>query len=48
MMHSFATGSPRFSGPTLSRLIGLACSVAFILFGYGKGSSVGVLVADDC
>jgi len=35
MMYDFSTGSRSLSGRTLSRLIGLACSIAFILFGYG-------------
>ena len=42
-MRTFATGSTRFTGPTLSRLIGLACSVAFVLFGYEQGVMGGVI-----
>ncbi|KAI0933438.1 hypothetical protein AcV5_005585 [Taiwanofungus camphoratus] len=42
-MHSFATGSERLSGHTLSRLVTLACAIAFILFGYEQGVMGGVI-----
>lgn len=41
-MASF-TGSARLSGKRLSRLISLACSVAFVLFGYEQGVMGGVI-----
>ncbi|KAI1619783.1 general substrate transporter [Exophiala viscosa] len=42
-MHDFSTGSRTLSGQKLSRLIGLACSIAFILFGYEQGVMGGVI-----
>ncbi|MCJ1304603.1 hypothetical protein MMC08_007416 [Hypocenomyce scalaris] len=42
-MHTFATGRPGISGPTLSRLVALTCSVAFILFGYEQGVMGGLI-----
>ena len=42
-MSSFLTGSRSLSGKTLSRLVSLACSVAFVLFGYEQGVMGGVI-----
>ncbi|GBE83371.1 sugar transporter STL1 [Sparassis latifolia] len=42
-MRSFLIGSPSLSGRALSRLISLACSVAFILFGYEQGVMGGII-----
>ncbi|GAD97952.1 hypothetical protein FG04062.1 [Paecilomyces variotii No. 5] len=41
-MSWYMIGYSRFSGATLSRLISLTCSIAFILFGYEQGVMGGV------
>ncbi|KAK5464859.1 hypothetical protein LTS15_001422 [Exophiala xenobiotica] len=42
-MYSWRKGSSTLRGKVLSRLIGLACSIAFILFGYEQGVMGGVI-----
>ncbi|KAL1963340.1 hypothetical protein VTN77DRAFT_8461 [Rasamsonia byssochlamydoides] len=37
------TGSARITGKTLSRLVSLTCSVAFVLFGYEQGVMGGII-----
>lgn len=43
MRSTFRTGLPTLSGNTLSRLVSVACSVAFVLFGYEQGVMGGLI-----